>query len=216
MNPNNILTNKYHPLLNVLAISFGLWVFGLFISFNYPLKLLGFAGIATSVFLIGRQIDTWNKLLLNFNVTGGNRSIKYISIALFVGAALAILNNWSIHTSLVPDSLFFFALVAASIGSTEELIFRGFIQGKARQISPIFAIVFASFSHSIYKVSLFIYPHPDYDYPIIFLFLLTFVVGLLAGWVTEKSKSILPALLGHALFDILVYGGLKEAPFWVF
>jgi membrane protease YdiL (CAAX protease family) len=48
-----------------------------------------------------------------------------------------------------------------------------------------------------------------------FLALWTFGVGLLFGTVRHLSKSLLPSLTAHVLFDILVYAEFTTAPWWV-
>ena len=116
---------------------------------------------------------------------------------------------------ITPNKLHQFALVAALIGATEELIFRGFIQGRAGKINKVFGVLFASFSHSLYKCGLFLIPFFDHDVNIASLFLFTFVGGMFFGLLREVSKSVLPAIAAHAIFDILVYGQFLQSPWWV-
>lgn len=208
--------NSGQVFTGLLWIIAGFWLFGLLINQKPPLSWIGFLGLGFSAWMIAKEMHHPNDFILTFNLNTPNNPVKNISLGIIVGLGLAILYNSSIHSSLIPEQLQWFTLVAAAIGMTEELIFRGFVQRKASQISPLWGVVVASLAHSIYKCCLFVFPDPSYHFPLIFLFLLTFAVGLLAGWITEYSKSVIPALAGHAVFDIVVYGGLSEAPWWSF
>ena len=83
------------------------------------------------------------------------------------------------------------------------------------KIDPAFSIVMASAGHAVYKY-LVIKTLPG-DIPVNFtwLILMTFVVGIVAGIFRERSGSIYPAAIAHAVFDLIVYGGSATAPFWV-
>jgi membrane protease YdiL (CAAX protease family) len=214
--PEQYFRRRHSDIYYAALVSLGFWVFAVFIHWSFPMKWVAISAIVFCIFLIVLKIDSIQSLLLQFRLRKSINPLKFISIGLAVGLLLAILDRLSIRMTPIPSSLSWFALVAAAIGSTEELIFRGFILTHTAKKNVLFGVVFAAASHSIYKCCLFLFPDPAYDYPMIYLFLLTFGVGLLAGWITVKSKSIYPALLGHAMFDIVLYGELTQAPWWVF
>ena len=107
-----------------------------------------------------------------------------------------------------------FAIIAPVIGSAEELIFRGFLQGHLHRYGIIFSVIFATLSHTAYKCSLFI-SHSSYKTDISFLLIWTIVAGLILGALREISKNVTPALIAHACFDIIVYGDYAISPWWV-
>jgi hypothetical protein len=74
---------------------------------------------------------------------------------------------------------------------------------------------FSAMAHTGYKCFLFVSPPAGADINILFLFQWTFAIGLIFGITRYLTKSILPAMTAHALFDILVYGEFAAAPWWV-
>jgi sodium transport system permease protein len=94
---------------------------------------------------------------------------------------------------LAPIWLVFFA-VALMPALTEELAFRGFIQsGLRRRFSPWKAITLTSFLYAIYQMN-------------VFKFGPAFALGLIMGWLTERSRSVLPAMLFHLVHNSLRIG----------
>jgi membrane protease YdiL (CAAX protease family) len=145
-----------------------------------------------------------------------NRKVLVFSLAGFVtGIALAVLNNHLLGVHLLPDTLTAFALLAPLIGIAEELVFRGYIQGRVLSLGPLFSILIASGGHTFYKYLVIkTYPGDLLD-TYTWLVLLTFGVGTVFGWMRLRSESVIPAALAHAVFDIAVYGGLQSIPVWV-
>ena len=115
----------------------------------------------------------------------------------------------------LPGPLTPFVLVAVLIGSTEELVYRGCIQGVMRPWGGNLPIQFAACAHAAYKTALFAMPRAGEPVNYLFLFLATYVVGCVLGGLRHLSKSLLPAIALHAVFDIIVYGDRLQAPWWV-
>jgi len=84
-------------------------------------------------------------------------------------------------------------LVAALAGVGEELLFRGVLQGVlARYLGPEGGLLIASL--------LFGAAHcmtPAY-------FVLAALIGAYLGWLTQCSANLLPAILVHAFYDLLI------------
>jgi membrane protease YdiL (CAAX protease family) len=97
----------------------------------------------------------------------------------------------------------------------EELVFRGFLQEYIRSINGPFSVLFSTISHTGYKCCLFLSPVVTTNIDVGFLALWTFIIGILFGTIRHLSKSLLPSLSAHALFDILVYAEFATAPWWV-
>jgi len=53
------------------------------------------------------------------------------------------------------------------------------------------------------------------DINIEFLAFWTIIAGIIIGTIKNMAKSLLPSLITHALFDILVYAENIAAPWWV-
>lgn len=111
---------------------------------------------------------------------------------------------WFIHsTNLTPllllEYLPFFLLFAVTNAFVEETFFRGagltFIQEKTNfWIANIIQSALFALIHIVNPMS--VNPWP--------FIILTFSLGLLWGWVTKKSKSLVPAIILHVIADIFV------------
>ena len=135
--------------------------------------------------------------------------------ALILGVGLGWLTRATFDLTPFPESISRFAFIAPLIGATEELIFRGFIQGYLRPVGRIFSIVYTSTVHTCYKLLVILSLDIPLQFDFFFLVLWTFVGGLAFGVLREGSRSSLPSLTAHALFDIVLYGSYAVAPVWV-
>lgn len=173
-------------------------------------------GLLLSAVIISRNLKSLSDLKKiwgeNFS---GRISIRYTIAGIVFGATLAVLYRWHLDISLLPRSVHLFVIVAAIIGSAEELVFRGFLQEHVRTINGPFSVIFSTLAHTGYKCCLFLSPVIESDINIGFLALWTFGAGLLFGTIRHLSESLLPALAAHVLFDILVYSEFTDAPWWV-
>ena len=134
---------------------------------------------------------------------------------LLVGVIVAVSYRIWQKLAVLPGALTIIALVSPLIGMTEEFIFRGYLQGRARHYGPVVAVVIAAAGHTLYKYLVLrsLGGGIIIDFPRLVLF--TFLFGLVVGTFRQVSKSIVPALAAHAVFDILVYGDFNEMPIWV-
>lgn len=166
-----------------------------------------FAGLAGSGSVAGvLGLSVYNKRLAWF--LGGG---------IVLGLSAALSYRYSVDWPLLPHTLTTTALVSPLIGLTEELVFRGYLQGRVGRIGPLGAASIAAAAHTVYKYlvirsysgeasSMF---HLDA------LVLFTFVFGLIAGLLREYGRNVLPALLAHMVFDLMVYGSFIQMPNWV-
>jgi membrane protease YdiL (CAAX protease family) len=211
-----IIKRKYIFLLEAIICSLGLMVFSFFIQYNFPFHLLSFAALFITAYFFNRKLQSFSDLR---KIISENASIKitilYCIAGIFPGILLAVLYRWHLDISLFPKSGHLFVFIAALIGCTEELVFRGFIQDYVKVINAPFSILFSTISHTGYKCCLFLSPMSVTDIDIGFLAFWTLIAGILFGSIKHLSKSLLPSLIAHALFDILVYAEYAIAPWWV-
>lgn len=207
---------KYIILSEAILCSSGLMVFSFFIHFEFPFRLISFAALMLPAYFFSRNLKSFSDFK---EITGKSISLQitilYSIAGLLSGMLLAIFYRWYLGTGLFPKSFHFFLLVAAIIGILEELVFRGFIQEYLKSLKSPFSILFSTLSHTGYKCCLFLSPVVKGDINIGFLALWTIIAGLLFGTIRHFSKSILPSVIAHALFDILVYAEFVKAPWWV-
>lgn len=207
-----VKTNSY-PLTSAVFCSLGLMIFSWFIQYNFPWKLISFAALSFSAFVI--SLNLYSLKQFTGTVTSVNYSILLAGSGILGGLILAAFYRNYLHQELLPSSVHYFALIAALVGSTEELVFRGFLQELTRPAGSTFSILFSTLSHTGYKCFLFISPAAEAAVDIGFLFKWTFAAGIIFGISRYWTKSIIPAMIAHAVFDIVVYGSLTEAPWWV-
>jgi membrane protease YdiL (CAAX protease family) len=132
-----------------------------------------------------------------------------------LGAGLAALFRFTYDQPLLLTGIRPFVLTAALIGTAEELLFRGFIQGKLSSLGWPAAVVLASLAHTAYKLSLFVFPKEGWATTFLVLGFFTFVVGCIQGALRQGTGSVIPPLTAHAFFDIFAYGDWTQAPWWV-
>jgi membrane protease YdiL (CAAX protease family) len=191
-------------------------VFSFFIHNKFPVRLLSFAALLMSAFIIGRNLRSFSDLKKIINVYSSYKiTLLYLIFGFAAGILFAVIYRWHLDISLFPKSLHLFVIVAALIGCVEELVFRGFIQEYVRSINGPFSVLFSTLSHTGYKCCLFLSPLITANIDVGFLALWTFIAGLLFGTIRHLSKSLLPSLTAHILFDILVYAEFISAPWWV-
>lgn len=203
-------------LSEALISSLALILFSFFIQAGLPLKIIAIISLIVPAHFIGKNTTTLTGIR---KITGENASIKsiifYTAIGLTVGLILVLFYRWHLNLTLLPVKFRSFIFAAALIGCMEELVFRGYLQGLMKESHPAFSILFSSAAHTLYKCSLFISPFSTAPVNIGFLAFWTFVIGLIYGIIRHRSGSIIPSMASHTLFDILVYGELISAPWWV-
>jgi membrane protease YdiL (CAAX protease family) len=208
--------SKYRVLAEATLCSFALIVFSLFIHLEIPLRLISYSALVLAAYLLSRQLLAVKDV---FRITDGSIIISptliFIIAGIVSGILLAMFYRWFLDISFLPESIHWFVIIAALIGSAEELVFRGLLQEQVRSINGPFSVLFSTISHTGYKCCLFLAPGAAAGIDIPNLAFWTFLFGLLFGTIRHLSKSIIPSVLAHALFDILVYAEFTEAPWWV-
>jgi len=131
------------------------------------------------------------------------------------GIALGVLFRSHSELSLFPHRMGSFVIAAAGIGATEEVLFRGYIQGRFQGMGWVLAPIIAATAHTLYKLALFFSPPVGVTINYLFLAIGTLLAGIIFGWLRERAGNILPPVAGHVLFDIVVYGERAHAPWWV-
>ena len=217
--PRNSSTSRIrqHPgRIRAVLLSFvGILIFAGFIHKTFPLLLLAIGGLAGTAVVIGYSIRHM-PLSEAFGVKRLNRKVLiYILPAIALGLILGILTRERFELTMLPVGFTYIAFVAPLIGATEELVFRGYFQGQLRPIGSGFSIITASALHTSYKLLVILSLAAPLQFDFFFLIFWTFVVGLLVGALRELSGSTVPPVIAHAVFDIVLYGGLASSPVWV-
>ena len=198
----------------ILAFT-GILLFAGFIHQSFPLVLVAIGGLAGTGAVIGFS-GTHTGLSALFGISRLNRRILYfIFPALALGILLGILTRNRFELTLIPEGFTGIAFVAPLIGATEELLFRGYIQGQLRSGGSVFSILGASAFHTSYKLLVILTLAMPLQFDFFFLIFWTFIGGILFGILRELSGSTIPPVIAHAAFDVLLYGGMAAAPVWV-
>ena len=200
---------------DVLLSFTGILLFAGFIHQPKPLLLLAIGGLAGTAAVIGFST---RKMTIReaFGLQRINRKlIFYVLSAIVLGLVLGILTRKRFDLTLIPSGFTGVAFVAPLVGATEELVFRGYIQGHLRPIGKVFSITTASTLHTSYKLLVILTLAIPLQFDFFFLIFWTFVGGVLFGTLRELSGNTIPPVIAHAVFDIVLYGGLASAPVWV-
>jgi membrane protease YdiL (CAAX protease family) len=190
-------------------------LFAVFIHNPWPGRILAIVGLAGAAIMIGFTIRHLS-VAEAFGLSKPDRRILIFTIpAAMTGLVLGIATRNSFDLSLLPAAVTGLALVAPLIGAVEELIFRGFIQGHLRPIGRLFSIAYASTVHTCYKLLVILTLSIPLQFDFFFLVFWTFLGGLAFGTLREFSRSSIPPVIAHAIFDVVLYGGMSVAPIWV-
>jgi len=193
--------------------SAGTWLFACFI---HSYILIGIAGLLLTSLSISFYAGGFTVLIKVIGLYEYNlKLVLYSAICLLGGISMGMHSNMGHYKPLIPLSLTSTAVIVAAVGMGEELLFRGFIQGVLSKTSHWIGILAASGSHTLYKVLVLWSFTINLGIDLLDLALYTFAVGLLAGLIRRISGNIIPSVLGHMCFDIVVYGSLLSMPVWV-
>ena len=199
----------------VFAFAAGLVVFAL--SAHRPSllapRIFGIA-VAGVALLLGVKWSSQPGKMLGLSKFPKKRLI-FLPIAIGLGAGLGMYYRSLLGLTLLPGDLKKFCILAGYIGLCEELAYRGFLQGLLGKYGPFFACTLAALAHTAYKCSLFVFPNVPVRANLLFLGVGTFVAGLIFGLMREKLTSVIFPIVAHVTFDVVTYGNLSEAPWWV-
>jgi membrane protease YdiL (CAAX protease family) len=217
-------SGRTQPLPEALLAAEGMVLFALFVRSGWPWSLdsyLGLALAALAVLLSLRRERTIAGLL--GLVPFGRRAALMGLLGAALGFAFGLLFRWKFGLHWFPGALGPFAPAAAAIGGVEELLYRGYVQGRLNRINGVLGVVGAAAAHTAYKVALFLPPALGLSYgppagvrvDWLVLVFWTFSGGLFFGVLRQAARNVAPALAAHAAFDVVVYGELARAPWWV-
>ena len=211
---------RQQPRLSALAEAglgaVGMCVFGLFAHRGFPWALLAAAGLAATVLALHRAIMSVPDLraLLGLGLPSRS-SATWLIGGVTLGIGLAAAFRWRCGQSPFPAAFGLFAAVAGLVGAAEELLYRGYIQGRLRVLGRAWAVILAAAAHTAYKIALFAINPAQVRTDFLFLAVATLLGGIVFGALRERAGSVWPAVAAHACFDVLVYGDLAQAPWWV-
>ncbi len=211
-----MMKKETFSLTEATVAAVGMCFFALFAHTELPLRLVSFSGLFISFYTLIyclRNVASPASLLglktLSKAVAG------YTAFGFALGVALGITYRWGYGLQMPTTVFGRFAVIAALIGATEEIFFRGYILGRVRGIGPFKAVTFAALCHTAYKCSLFVFHNQPVFINMSLLAGCTFVVGVAMGVLRERSGSVLSPVVAHIMFDILAYGEYTHAPWWV-
>ena len=209
-------TRHWPPLAEAAAVCLGMILFGLFSHLGLPLIAMGAAGLLSAAFCIQRSIVSLRDIPPVFGLSGSWKVLIISLAGCVVGIGLGAYYRFSVGMTLFPGpALQPFALAACGIGAAEELVYRGWMQGRLLVLGRPAAVLVSAAAHTAYKTALFALPPSPVSADFPSLVVLTFTVGALIGLSRELSRSVYPAVAAHVAFDLVVYGAAAGAPWWV-
>jgi membrane protease YdiL (CAAX protease family) len=203
-------------ILEVILALFGIGVFAWFIHGEKYLFIIAVGSLVLVSLIISFSVFRSEGIYLIIGSDWFNKRAVVFSMAGFIiGVGLAVIYRVRIGLSLFPVTLTTVAIISPWIGITEELIFRGYIQGRMRIFGIFISIFLAAACHAFYKYLVLKSLHIDIGTDFSWMILITFMMGLILGASREISGSVIPALVFHATFDIFFYGDFSGMPVWV-
>ena len=206
------------PRWDLLIVGGGLVVFGLTVHGGAGARMVALAGLAAAGWSMSRSLHpaTAAAGLLGFLPWRGRAVARWSAGAVVAGCLLGFWYRWWTDQPAMPAGLRPSAALAALIGVMEELVYRGYVQGRLRPLGAVAAPMLASGLHTAYKAALFAFPpHPEGRVDLLALAAFTFVFSAFFGLLRERSGTVWPCLAVHAAFDLLAYGDSLTLPWWV-
>lgn len=200
----------------VLVVSVAMVFFALFVHSGLPWIALSVAGLLVTGATIGSTLRHSSRPAELVGFALPLHSLFFLLVGGVIGTGGGMMHRFSLGLPVLPaGGIEGFAVVACLIGATEELFYRGWVQGRAMALGSPAAVVLAALAHTAYKTALFAWPITPTATDFTGLAVVTFIGGILLGLLRQYSKSVLPSVFAHAVFDFVVYGALSYAPWWV-
>lgn len=200
----------------VVLCGANLVLFAYLAEYSFPVKAAAFIPLIFVAAVIGNQVNINATAIKQIpkNIFRHGLLIYYV-VALQIGLIGGLAYRGSFHMPLVPTTVSGFIFIAALIGLTEELVFRGYMQSRLAIINQPLAVLFAALAHTLYKTFLFLSPAALPRHDLLHFFFWTLVASVIVGSLKQTSKSIIPAIIAHIVFDTIVYAEMSHAPWWV-
>lgn len=199
------------------AASAGMVLFALTVHCRLPWSLLAAVGLAVAAGAIGVSLAGATSVRTLLGIARPTlKTLLMIAAGLLVGGGLAAVYRLHAGLPALPaGGLEAFVLLACLIGAAEEVVYRGYVQGRLSRLGWPAAVVLAAAAHAAYKTALFAFPAAPYEVVCVPLAFWTLLGGIAFGLLRQFSGSLLPPVAAHAAFDLVVYGAIAEAPWWV-
>jgi membrane protease YdiL (CAAX protease family) len=199
-----------------IVVGLGLAVFALLIHSTGVGLAIAVAGFfAASIVMATTVVRADRPLEIMGLAPVPRRTAAYVPAGLTLGVGLAILYRWHSGWAPLPQGITGFAFVATIIGATEELVFRGYVQGRMARLGAAGAVLVAAAFHTAYKTALFAMPPSGQETDLLLVATVTLAGGIAFGALRQLSGTVLAPLAAHALFDLLAYAEFSSAPWWV-
>lgn len=216
INAGSFNSENRNIINEVLLCSANLVLFAYLAEYPFPIKTAAFVPLLFVAAIIGNHININAEATRALSQNIFKRSIfVYYIIALQIGIIGGLYYRASYHMPLLPTAFGSFIFIAALVGVTEELVFRGYMQSRLSLINQSLSILFAALAHALYKTFLFLSPAALPRQDILYFFLWTLFASAMVGLLKQTSKSIIPPIIAHVVFDIIVYAEMMHAPWWV-
>jgi membrane protease YdiL (CAAX protease family) len=143
-----------------------------------------------------------NNIRSQFHIRDKGEIIRLTGIGLVSGLLLGIffiLAQGTQHFQVDPRftiTTYIASSIQASI--SEELLFRGYLLSYLRtyKVNPIFSVIFQALMFAVLHI-------PRYPGNWVAIFI-AFLAGLIAGYITWKINNLIPALILHIVFNLIV------------
>ena len=123
----------------------GMIVFALFAHSLSTTFAFSAAGLTlTAAGLVRAVVRSRSPLILFGLAPVARKTALYAALGAALGLGLGVWYRWHIGAPPLPEAFKGFALVAAVIGSAEEVLYRGYVQERVRRLGPVGAVACAA------------------------------------------------------------------------
>ncbi len=192
-------------------------VFALLVHQGWPWQLAAATGLVITAVAMERSMQPGGGIAALFGFPAQARWLVALSlVGCGVGGGLVMLVRWERGLSLIPaGGLAPFVVLACLIGAAEEVVYRGWLQGRLAIVGRTGAVVLTALAHAGYKTALFAWPPEALACDLATIAVYTAGGGILIGALRAISRSVIPSIFAHVVFDLLLYGSFTAAPWWV-
>lgn len=182
----------------------------------WPEKSVAVAGLLVAAGAVERSLRGGGSMarMLGFGPER-RRLAALVPVGAALGLGLAMLARWAIDRPLLPHSLQPFVLLACAVGAAEEVVYRGWMQGRLAGLGRASAIGLAALAHAGYKTALFVWPAGGQSPDLVWIGAWTALGGIGIGALREAARSTWPSIAAHVVFDLVMYGAFASAPWWL-
>lgn len=191
--PEAVRGGRARQTVEPLIAAGALILFALFSHRGWPWIIVAAAGLLAAAIVIQRSLESMREAARVLGLSAFPRKAGFlIPVSCAVGIGLGILYRSSLALPIFPQEIQPFVAVACLIGGAEEIVYRGWMQGRLRVLGWPAAVALAAAFHTAYKGALFVWPSMPISIDFPFISLWTIAGGSSSGFCGNCRRAWFP------------------------